>query len=201
MKFIDLKRDGSFRLNMKYFAYPAGLRMTGRPFARLFDGPGRQPEGELTRRDLDLARSIQVIVEEALINMGRHVREVTGEENLCLAGGVALNCVANGKLLRSGLFQRLWIQPAAGDAGGALGAAYMAWHMHGRAPRAAPEHDAMNGAFLGPPYADEEIWSFLEREGAPYEQHWSEALCDRVAKLLAEQKVVGWFQGRMEYGP
>ncbi len=198
---VDLKEDGSFRLNMDYFTYPVVLTMTGRRFARLFGGPPRKPEAELTRREMDMARSIQCVLEEALLNMVRHVRVLTGESALCLAGGVALNCVANGKILRSGGFEELWIQPAAGDAGGALGAAYQAWHTYIEAPRKLTLPDAMRGAYLGPAYSNEEIKAFLDREALPYEELDGSLLCTRVVELLVDQKVVGWFQGRMEYGP
>ena len=198
---IDLKDDGSFRLNMDYFTYAAGLTMTGKKFAGLFGGPPRQAEGELTRREMDLARSVQAVTEEALMNMARHVHRATGEPNLCLAGGVALNCVANGQILRNGPFERLWLQPAAGAAGGALGAALMAWHEHGGHARTVEPTDAMQGAYLGPAFSDDEIEAFLTREELPHEYIGYEALPGRVAELLAEQKVVGWFQGRMEFGP
>ncbi len=198
---IDLKDDGSFRLNMAYFTYPAGLTMTGRRFAALFDGPPRRSEAPLTRREMDLARSVQVVTEEAMMNMARHVHRQTGERNLCLAGGVALNCVANGRLLHEGPFERLWIQPAAGDAGGALGAALAAWHEYEGRERAPVTPDAMQGAYLGPAFSDAEIEAFLDHEELPREYVGYDALPDRVAELLAEQKVVGWFQGRMEFGP
>lgn len=198
---IDLKEDGSFRLNMDYFTYPAGLTMTGRKFAALFGGPGRALEGPLTPREMDLARSVQVVIEEAMMNMARHVRKQTQASNLCLAGGVALNCVANGALLRSGVFDRLWIQPAAGDAGGALGAALMAWHGYAGHARTPSVPDAMQGAYLGPGFSDEEIVRFLEANDVPFEHVGYDALPDRTATLLAAGNVVGWFQGRMEYGP
>ena len=198
---IDLKDDGSFRLNMKYFTYPAGLTMTGRRFAALFDGPRREAEADLTRREMDLARSVQVVTEEAMMNMARHVHRQTGEENLCLAGGVALNCVANGKILHEGPFERLWIQPAAGDAGGALGAALAAWHEYEGRDRTTSAPDAMQGAYLGPAFSDEEIKAFLDREDLPHEYVGYDDLPHRVAEVLAEQRVVGWFQGRMEFGP
>ncbi|GIV59596.1 MAG: carbamoyltransferase [Rhodothermaceae bacterium] len=199
---IDLKEDGSFRLNMDYFTYAHGLRMTGRRFARLFGGPRRVPEGPLTRREMDLARSIQVVTEEVMLRLARHVHRATGMKHLCLAGGVALNCVANGRLLRETPFEQLWIQPAAGDAGGALGAALMAWHDYLGRTRIPAVPDAMQGACLGPAFSDADIAAFLEREGVPYEHLASEDdLVRRVAALLAAQKVVGWFQGRMEFGP
>jgi len=198
---IDLKADGSFRLNMDYFTYPAGLTMTGSRFASLFDGPRREEEGSLTQREMDLARSVQVVTEEAMLNMARHVHTETGEPNLCLAGGVALNCVANGRLLRESPFEQIWIQPAAGDAGGALGAALMAWHEHADQPRTPMPSDAMHGSYLGPFFSETEIAAFLEKEDIPYEHIGFEDLPERVAALLAEQQVVGWFQGRMEFGP
>lgn len=198
---IDLKEDGSFRLNMDYFTYPAGLTMTGRKFAALFGGPGRAFEGPLTAREMDLAHSVQVVIEEAMMNMARHVRKQTQASDLCLAGGVALNCVANGVLLRSGVFDRLWIQPAAGDAGGALGAALMAWHGYAGHARTPKVPDAMQGACLGPGFSDGDIVDFLEAEDVPFEHVGYDALPDRTAALLAAGNVVGWFQGRMEYGP
>ena len=198
---IDLKADGSFRLNMAYFAYPAGLRMTGRRLSRLFGGPPRKPESTLTRREMDLARSVQIVIEDAVLRIARHVKGVTQAPNLCMAGGVALNCVANGKLLRSGLFEKLWIQPAAGDAGGALGAALMAWHMHQGHPRTPSHPDAMQGGYLGPHFSDEAIGALLAEKGMAQEPLDERALCGRVAALLAAGKVVGWFQGRMEFGP
>lgn len=200
-RLIDLKEDGSFRLNMDYFDYAHGLRMTGDAFARLFGGLPRAPEAPLTQREMDLARSVQEVTEEAMLRMGRHVHRETGERHLCLAGGVALNCVANGRLLREGPFDAIWIQPAAGDAGGALGAALMAWHEHQGRPRRPGPGDAMQGAYLGPAFADDEIAAFLAQEEVPHEHVGYEALPERVAALLAEEKVVGWFQGRMEFGP
>jgi carbamoyltransferase len=198
---IDLKADGSFRLNMDYFTYPAGLTMTGSRFASLFDGPRREDEAPLTQREMDLARSVQIVTEEAMLNMARHVHAETGETNLCLAGGVALNCVANGRLLRESPFEHIWIQPAAGDAGGALGAALMAWHEHAERPRTPTPGDAMQGSYLGPAFSETEIATFLQQEDIPYEYIGFEELPERVAALLAEQQVVGWFQGRMEFGP
>ncbi len=199
---LDLKEDGSFRMNLKYFDYLGGLRMTSPAFDRLFGGPPREPETPLTQREMDLARSIQEVTEDVVLRMARHVRKETGERDLCLAGGVALNCVANGKLLRAGVFDRLWIQPAAGDAGGALGAAYVAHHHHLRAPaRTRTARDALRGALLGPAHDDSEIARFLEHQGARGDRLDDRSLLDEVAGLLAEGKVVGWFQGRMEFGP
>jgi len=198
---IDLKEDGSFRLNLDYFTYPTGLTMTGRRFEKLFGGPPRSPESALTKREMDLARSIQVVTEEAMLRTARHVRTETGERNLCLAGGVALNCVANGRLHRSGLFDEIWIQPAAGDAGGALGAALMAWHAYRKAPRTVtPGRDFMSGAYLGPAFSDDELKTFLKGQDIPFEDAGHD-LPERTATLLADGKVVGWFQGRMEFGP
>jgi len=199
---IDLKEDGSFRMNMAFFDYCAGLRMTGPRFDALFGGPPRTPEGPLTQREMDLARSIQDVTEEIVLRMAAHVRKETGQRQMCLAGGVALNCVANGKLLRSGSFERLWIQPAAGDAGGAMGAALVAHHHH--LDQSAPEkdgRDALSGSYLGTGYAADAIAAFLVERSLPHQAAPPERLPDRVAALLAEGKVVGWFQGRMEFGP
>jgi len=199
---IDLKQDGSFRLNMDYFDFCAGLAMTGPKFHDLFGGPPRSPESLITQKEMDLARSVQEVTEEAVLRMARHIRAETGERNLCLAGGVALNCVANGKLLREGLFDEIWIQPAAGDAGGALGAALFAWHRYMGNPRSADgKRDAQHGSYLGPEFPDDEIRSFLDRAGAVYEELSDADLIDKVAGLVASEKVVGWFQGRMEFGP
>ncbi len=201
-KLIDLKEDGSFRLNLDYFEYCAGLRMTGKAFAEIFGGPARAPEAPLTQREMDLARSIQEVTEEVVLRMARTVRRETGEKNLCLAGGVALNCVANGKLQRSGIFEQLWIQPAAGDAGGALGAACIAHHHHFDRP-APPKsgRDRQRGSLLGPAYPDEAIDAFLRERALPHLHLSTEALLDAAADLIAQEKVIGWFQGRMEFGP
>jgi carbamoyltransferase len=197
---IDVKDDGSFRLNMRYFTYPTGLRMTGRRFAKLFGAPRREPESKLTQRVMDLARSVQVVTEEVILKMARHVHRATGERNLCLAGGVALNCVANGRLAREGPFADVWIQPAAGDAGGALGAALLARHRHaGGERRPADGTDEMQGALLGPSFSDKHVERFLEREDVPHER--ADDPVRRAAQLLADGNVVGWFQGRMEWGP
>ncbi len=199
---IDLREDGSFTLNQKYFNYLTGLTMTDGAFDRLLGGPARVPETKLTQREMDLARSIQVVCEEIILRMARTVHRETGMENLCLAGGVALNCVANGRLLREGPFKQLWIQPAAGDAGGALGVAQLIWHRHLRKPRTvAKGKDAMRGAYLGPEFSPDEIRAYLDAEGIAYEQVERHCLLERVARLLAEEKVVGWFDGRMEFGP
>ncbi len=199
---IDLKEDGSFRLNQDYFGYLDGLTMTNERFNRLFDGPPRQPESRLTQKDMDLARSVQDVCEEVMMRMARTVHRQTGQENLCLAGGVALNCVGNGRLLREGPFRRLWIQPAAGDAGGALGVAQLIWHRRFNAPRSADGcQDRMRGAYLGPGFSDEEIGAFLDEVGASYQRLDRARLLTTTAKLLAAEKVVGWFNGRMEFGP
>ncbi|MDH4130954.1 MAG: carbamoyltransferase [Gemmatimonadota bacterium] len=199
---LDLKEDGSFRLNQQYFNYLSGLTMTSPAFDRLFGGPPRVPESKLTQKEMDLARSVQVVCEEIMLRMARTAHRETGLPNLCLAGGVALNCVGNGRLLREGPFEKIWIQPAAGDAGGALGAAQLAWHRHLRAPRQAPSRgDGMQGAYLGPAYGPDEIERFLRDIGAPYERLGRDDLLNRTATLLADEKIVGWFDGRMEFGP
>lgn len=199
---IDLKQDGSFWLNMDYFNYCQGLTMTARRFHDLFGGPPRRPETDLQQRHMDLAASIQAVTEEIMLRMGRDLHQRTGMKNLVLAGGVALNCVANGRLLREGPFEALWIQPAAGDAGGALGAALFTWHQLLEKSRRPQPHDSQKGSFLGPRFNTEVIRKFLDANEVPYEQFADEAeLIEHVADLLAEGKVVGWFQGRMEFGP
>ena len=201
-RMIDLKEDGSFRMDMSYFNYCQGLTMTSRKFDRLFGGPPREPETPLTEREMDLAASIQRVMEEILLRMARHVHERTGQSNLCLAGGVALNCVANGRILREGPFREIWVQPAAGDAGGALGTALFIWHQLLGNPRRPQMPDGQAGSLLGPSYSEPEIRSFLEEVGADYERiEDPEALVQRVAQVMADQKVVGWMQGRMEFGP
>lgn len=199
---MDLKEDGSFRLNMDYFNYCQGLTMTSERFHRLFGGPPRTPESPLTQRHMDLARSVQEVTEEVMLRMARHVRKETGERNLCLAGGVALNCVGNGKILKEGLFDRIWVQPAAGDAGGALGAALFAWHQVLDQPRIVTgDTDLQRGSLLGPAYSTDEIAAWLDKTGAPYERLDDETLFDRTAEAIDQGKVVGWFSGRMEFGP
>jgi len=199
---IDLREDGSFRLNQEYFDYLGGLTMTNDRFHRLFGGPPRVPETKLSQRDMDLARSVQDVCEDVMMRMARTVHKVTGQENLCLAGGVALNCVGNGKILRDGPFKRLWIQPAAGDAGGALGVAQLIWHRHLKQPRTVtPGKDTMRGAYLGPAFGEQEIEAFLKAAGAVYHRLDRRALLETTAKLLADEKIVGWFNGRMEFGP
>lgn len=199
---IDVKEDGSFRLNMDYFNFAAGLTMTNRKFDRLFGMKPRKPESPLTQREMDLARSIQDVTEMVILRMARQARKLTGFGQLCLAGGVALNCVANGRILRESGFRELWIQPAAGDAGGALGAAYLAWHhFSGRERTADGEHDLQKGSYLGPAFREDEIQEFLELHRLPYRRYGHDGLYDRVAGLLNEEQVIGWFSGRMEFGP
>jgi carbamoyltransferase len=208
---VDLRDDGSFTLDQRYFDYLGGLTMTSPAFDALFGGPPRPPESPLRQRDLDLARSVQQVCEEVVLRMARTAHRETGLPELCMAGGVALNCVANARVLREGPFRRLWVQPAAGDAGGAVGAALLAWHRAlggarpgagpaGGPPRGAPR-DAMRGALLGPAYDDDEVEAFLRGAGAAYERVGPGELAGRAAELLAAGRVVGWFQGRMEFGP
>lgn len=199
---IDLKPDGTFRLNMDCFNYCTGLTMTNGQFDKLFGAPARKPETLLTQRDMDLARSIQEVTEEVMLRLARTLHRETDTENLCLAGGVALNCVGNGRILREGPFKGLWIQPAAGDAGGALGAALAAWHRLEDKPRSVNgRDDLMYGSFLGPSFSNEEIAKYLKSIDAPYGYLSDDVLFPRVAEDLAAGKVVGWFQGRMEFGP
>jgi len=199
---VDLKDDGSFRLNLDYFDYCTGLTMTNSRFDQLFNGPPRQAEALLTQREMDLARSVQEVTEEIMLRMVRHVHKVTGMKRLCLAGGVALNCVANGRILREGPFEELWIQPASGDAGGALGAALFGWHQYLEQPHQVDGvGDTMQGAYLGPAFGNDEICQALEAEGAVYRELGEDRLVSEVAGLLANEQVVGWFQGRMEFGP
>ncbi len=201
---IDLRPDGSYRLDMSYFNYMHAETMTGERFAALFGGPPRQPESPITRREMDLAASVQKLTEQLVLRTARHLREITGESQLVMAGGVALNCVANGKLLAEGVFDQIWIQPAAGDAGGALGAALLAHHMYFDAPRPAlnGRGDAQQGSYLGPRYSSGEVCAFLDRLGVPYRRISDQAArLELVARSLAEGKIVGWLSGRMEFGP
>ena len=200
---LDLREDGSFTLNQKYFNYLTGLTMTGPALNDLFDGPPRKPESRLTQKEMDLARSVQDVTEEIILRMATTLHERSGGmKHLCMAGGVALNCVANGRLLREGPFEDIWIQPAAGDAGGALGVAQLVWHRKlNRARELVPSRDSMKGAYLGPSFSPDEIEAFLEREGAAYRRLERDDLIREVASLLADEKVVGWFDGRMEFGP
>jgi carbamoyltransferase len=200
---VEVKEDGSLRLNLDYFQFLRSLRMTNSKFDQLFGGPPRQPETPVEQRHMDVARSIQVVTEQIMLRLARHARAVTGQRNLSLAGGVALNCVANGLIQRERIFERIWIQPAAGDAGGALGAALAVWHMHKDhpQPRAVMQPDAMQGAFLGPEFSDAEIEAVLKQHGAVYQRLTPDELLERVANLLTQEKIVGWVQGRMEFGP
>ena len=199
---IDLKADGTFRLNMDYFNYCTGLTMTNRKFDSLFGGPPRKPESRLGQREMDLARSIQEVTEEVMLRLSRTLYAETGLENLCLAGGVSLNCVGNGRILREGPFKKVWVQPGAGDAGGAVGAALAGWYKYLDRPRSRPHaNDGMKGGFLGPSYSHKEIEEFLEESEVSYIRLDDEVLFARVADELASGKVVGWFQGRMEFGP
>ncbi len=199
---IDLKEDGSFKLNLDYFNYTTGLTMTHQRFSKLFDGKPRQPEAPLTQREMDLARSIQEVTEEIVLRMARQVKRITGQRNLCLAGGVALNCVANGKLLNSGIFDRMWIQPAAGDAGGALGAAFTIHHHYLKQPRSDLTHgDIQKGSYLGPSYSQPRIETFLKKKKAVFHSYSEQKLLEETVRHLISGKVVGWFQGRMEFGP
>jgi len=202
-KLLDLKEDGTFRLDMSYFNYCTGLTMTNRKFDALFGGPPRKAESKVTQREMDIAASIQKVTEEVVLRLARTVHRETGEDYLCLAGGVALNCVANGRVLREGPFKGIWIQPAAGDAGGALGAAAVAWYQyHGEARHVnGSGQDLMHGSYLGPRYSAQEIRHALDDLGAHYRELDADSLPVRVAELMGQDNVVGWFQGRMEFGP
>jgi carbamoyltransferase len=197
---IDIKDDGSFRLNMKYFDYCAGLRMTNERFAELFGGPPRKPESTFTQREMDMARSVQEVTEEVMLKMANTAHQETGCKHLALAGGVALNCVANGRLLREGPFEDIWIQPSASDAGNALGCALFVWHQILGNPRT-PDRRRQKGTYLGPVFTNDTLDSYLVEEKIPHQRIAEDALCAKVADLLADEKVVGWFQGRMEFGP
>ncbi len=198
---IDIKADGTFHLNMRYFDYATGLRMVNRRFEELFGWPARRPESPLTEREMDIARSIQVVTEEIVLRLARTLHRETGSLHLCLAGGVALNCVANGRLLREGPFEKLWIQPAAGDAGGALGVAYSVWHRYLEKPRTPNPTDAMRGSYLGPSFSNDKIKTEWDRLGAQVEYLEDAALYARLAQILEAGNVVGWCSGRMEFGP
>jgi len=202
---LDLRDDGSFHLNMDYFDYCAGLTMTNSRFDEVFGGPPRKPEARLTQREMDLAASVQKVTEDAMLRIARHVHKETGHENVCLAGGVALNCVGNGRLLREGPFKRMFIQPAAGDAGGAVGSALAVWHRYLDRPRPAfsggPAMDRQRGSYLGPAFGDADVRSVLAARQAKATRHEDGELLPRVARLLAEGKIVGWMSGRMEFGP
>ncbi|MEJ6701638.1 MAG: carbamoyltransferase [Akkermansiaceae bacterium] len=201
-KLVDIREDGSFRLNMKYFNYCQGLTMTNGRFHNLFGRPPRKPETALDEFHMDVAASIQRVTEEIVLKLAHHAHELTGHDNLCLAGGVALNCVANGRLLREGPFKNVWIQPAAGDAGGALGAAMMVWYQLLDNPRTPCQPDGQSGSYLGPEFGDDEIRKFLESRSAVFEHITDQdTLAERVADCLADQRVVGLHHGRMEFGP
>ena len=199
---IDLKEDGSFKLNMKYFNYCAGLTMTNKRFDKLFGRPPRKAETKITQMDMDLARSIQLVAEEAMLRASRHIHKVTGRKNLCLAGGVALNCVANGRVLREGPFENIWVQPSAGDAGGALGAALRIWYKYLGNKRTADNlKDSQKGSYLGPEYSDDYIENYLKTNSIPHVKLKKEELLKTAAGYINNEKVIGWFQGRMEFGP
>jgi len=201
-RLLDLKEDGSFRLDMSYFNYCQGLTMTSKKFHDLFGGPPRKPESEITQREMDLATSVQAVTEEIMLRTARHVHVQTGMKNLVLAGGVALNCVGNGRVLREGPFENVWIQPAAGDAGGALGTALFIWHQLLENPRTAQTPDGQKGSLLGPEFSDDEIRQTLSQHDVVFTTCDSdEELCEEASDLIANEKVVGWFQGRMEFGP
>ena len=200
-RLIDIKDDGSFRLNLEHFDFQHGRAMTNDPFASLFGGPKREPESQITKREMDIAASAQAVVEEVVLKLARTAKDLTGESNLVMAGGVALNCVANGVLARSRLFDGVWVQPAAGDSGGALGAALAYYYAECGRPRTVQRPDAQQGSFLGPEYSDDDIKAFLDREGIPYHALQTDELEETVAELLADQKIVGVCSGRMEFGP
>jgi carbamoyltransferase len=199
---IDLREDGSFKMNMRYFNYCAGLTMTNKRFHKLFEGPPRKPESKILQRHVDLASSVQEVIEETILRMGRHIHKETGQKYLCLAGGVALNCVANGKLLREGIFDDIWIQPAASDAGGAVGAALFVWYQYLQNKRSVDNKtDAMHGAYLGPEFKNGQLVKYIQDNNIPYEKLEDENIPIKIANLLNAGKVIGWFQGRMEFGP
>ena len=199
---IDLREDGSYRLDQSYFNYCQGLTMTGPKFHALFGGEPRSPESQLEQRHMDLAASIQKVTEDVMLRTARHAHAVTGKKNLCLAGGVALNCVGNGVILREGPFEKIWIQPAAGDAGGALGSAQFVWHNLLGKPRTVLPNDSQRGSLLGPRYESKDIKAFLDAQNVVYEECTTEAkLADRVSELIEQENVIGWFQGPMEFGP
>lgn len=199
---IDVKDDGSFRMNMEYFNYCQGLTMTNEKFNKLFGGPPRVPETKLKQKEMDIARSLQEVTEEIVLKLGNHVYKETGLKNLCLAGGVALNCVANGRLLREGPIENIWIQPAAGDAGGALGSALIGWYKYHNKPRTANEKtDTQKGSYLGPRFSEEEINAFIQSNNLAAKKYSDDELIETVANLIGSEKVIGWFDGKMEFGP
>ena len=199
---MDLKEDGSFKLNMNYFDYCVGLTMTNKKFDRLFGGSRRNPESKITQRDMDLARSIQEVTEEVMLRMAEHAHKITSQKNLCLSGGVALNCVGNGRILREGTFENIWIQPASGDAGSALGAALFVWYQYlGNQRTANGKKDLQFGSYLGPDYDENYISNFLKKKNIPFTKWTNEGITEKAADLISAEKVIGWFQGRMEFGP
>jgi carbamoyltransferase len=199
---IDLKEDGSFKMNMRYFGYCNGLRMTNGRFEKLFGGPARKPETKITQKEMDIAASIQKVTEEIMLRMASHVHKITGKDKLCLAGGVALNCVGNGCILREGPFKDIWIQPASGDAGGALGAALLVWYKYlGNSRHCDEKNDHQKSSLIGPAYPDEYIENFLKKEQVPYSKLSYADIPGVVSDLILQQKVIGWFQGRLEFGP
>ncbi|OGU34848.1 MAG: hypothetical protein A2068_03060 [Ignavibacteria bacterium GWB2_35_6b] len=201
-KLLDLKEDGSFKMNMEYFDYCAGLTMTNKKFDKHFGGPPRKPESKLTQKEMDLARSVQDVTEEVMIRITKNIKKETGQKYLCLAGGVALNCVANGKILRENIFEDIWIQPAAGDAGGALGAALFTWYQYLDNERIADnKNDSQKGSYLGPGFSAEVIKEFLVSNNINYELLNDSQIADKISDLINEENVIGWFQGRMEFGP
>ena len=201
-KLIKVAEDGSFHLDMRYFDFATGLKMTNKNFDALFGGPPRKSESELTQREMNLAASVQKVTEDIVLELARDIAKKTGERNLCLAGGVALNCVANGILLREKIFDNIWIQPAAGDAGGALGATLSTWYLHHNKERSVPkERDSMKGAYLGPEFSDTDIEAELKACGAKFKKLSEIEMIEEVASALADEKAVGWMQGRMEFGP
>lgn len=199
---IDLKEDGSFKINMKYFDYCVGLTMTNGKFDKLFGGPPRKAESPLTQREMDIARSIQEVTEEIMLRMAHHVRKETGQKKFCLGGGVALNCVGNGKILKEGIFDNIWIQPAAGDAGSALGAALFVWYQYLENKRIADDNkDFQQGSYLGPEFRKDYIHEYLKKNNIPYTELTDDEIPEKIADLIAQENVIGWFQGKMEFGP
>jgi carbamoyltransferase len=199
---VDIKEDGSYFINLKYFDYCAGMQMTSKEFSKLFGGPPRKAESPITQRELDLAASIQVVTEEIILNVCKHIRNTTGEKNLCLAGGVALNCVANGRIVAEGIFENIWIQPAAGDAGGAIGAALAVYYsMLGMKRSVVANTDSMKGSYLGPAFSDQETQNQLSKLGANFVKYSADEVIKNTALAIAQGKTVGWMQGRMEFGP
>ena len=199
---IDLKEDGSFKLNMNYFDYCVGLTMTNKKFDKLFGGPPRKPESKITQREMDLARSVQEVTEEVMLKMARHAHKITGQKNLCLSGGVALNCVGNGRILREGPFENIWVQPASGDAGSALGAALFVWYQYlGNKREVSGKKDLQFGSYLGPDYDENSISDFLKKKNISAVKLTDEEISEKISDLIAAEKVIGWFHGRMEFGP